>query len=265
MNPHVVYLTYKIVAGEGIEFDNPEPLEHETDSFLFRLEAGVLTATPKGHFSTKEDARAVVERYLQAWELHHALKNGRRNVTFKYENAKIIDRIPPDSGAHLLLAVTGEYALVGGDVAFKLIWNHYPDPPPRNFQTVPPDAETLWNRFEGYLEKREYLQGMAYFCVTVIEADASPPRPRGYSKKRKFAADKYRVELDVIGTLAELSSTRGNANTARKLPALPLTDAEKNWMEAAVKVIVRRVAELDSTSDPQSLPWIKMEHLPPLS
>jgi hypothetical protein len=46
---------------------------------------------------------------------------------------------------------------------------------------------------------------------------------------------------------------------------LPLTDAEKNWMEAAVKVIVRRVAELDSTSDPQSLPWIKMEHLPPLS
>ena len=91
-DPHVVSLTYKIVAGEGIEFDNPEPLEHETDSFSFKLENGIMTITPKDHFSTKEDARAAVEPYLDAWEFEHALKNGRRNILFKYENAELGDR-----------------------------------------------------------------------------------------------------------------------------------------------------------------------------
>jgi hypothetical protein len=45
-DPHVESLTYKIVAGEGIEFDNPEPLEHEWNSFSFKLENGILATRP---------------------------------------------------------------------------------------------------------------------------------------------------------------------------------------------------------------------------
>jgi len=96
-DPHVESLTYKIIAGEGIEFENPEPLAHQTESFSFKLENGTLTATPKEHFSTIEDARSNLDRYLDAWEFEHALRNGSRNVRFKYENAKIIDRAQASS------------------------------------------------------------------------------------------------------------------------------------------------------------------------
>jgi hypothetical protein len=260
-DPHVVSLTYKIVAGEGSEFENPQPLKHEWNSFLFKLENGTLTVTPEDHFSTAEDARLVVDRYLEAWELDHALKNGRRNVRFKYESAEVIDRNPPQPG-NTLFVYTGDIVLVSGvHSVTKQGWSRYPDPP-SDFASVPPDAETLWNRYEGYTQKREPLPGMAYFCVTVIEA--GPERPRHHSKKRQAAADKYRVEYEVIDKLAELSSTRGDANTARKHGAVPLSESEKAWMEAAVKAITRRVAELHSTPDPTTLPEITMKDLPSL-
>jgi len=115
-DPHVVSLTYKIITGEGIEFDNPEPLAHETDSFSFKLQNGTLTATPKDHFSTIEEARSILDRYLDAWEFEHALKNGRRNVTFKYKDAKVIDSDQPQPD-NTLFVYTGDIVQVTEVVA----------------------------------------------------------------------------------------------------------------------------------------------------
>ena len=75
------------------------------------MESGILTATPKGHFSNIEDPRLILDPYLQAWELDHALKIGKRNVTFKYQNAKIIDRNPPNPGVDVAVPVTGIEAI----------------------------------------------------------------------------------------------------------------------------------------------------------
>jgi hypothetical protein len=261
-DPHVESLTYNIIAGEGIEFDNPEPLEHKWNSFFFKLENGIMTVTPKDHFSTKEEARAAVEPYLDAWEFEHALRNGRRNVTFKYTDAKIIDLKPPAPG-DTLFVYTGNIVLVSEVHADVIaLWNKYPDPP-TVFTSVPPDAESLWNRFERYLNNREPLHGMAYFFVTVLEA-ASAERPPRQSKKRLEASKKYRIEYEVIDTLGESSSTRGDTNTGRKFGSTPLRAIEEVWMEAVVRAIIRRVAERRLTSDAASLPWIKMQDLPPL-
>jgi len=109
---------------------------------------------------------------------------------------------------------------------------------------------------------------MAYFFVTFIEAadESAPQKFRRPSKKRKQAAEKYRIQYEVIDKLAEFSSTRGDANTGRKVGAIiPLGGHEQAWMETALKAIIRRIAEWPSTSDPASLPWIMMQDLPPLS
>src|SRR5215475_11785014 len=109
-DPHVVSLTYKMVVGEGIEFENPAPLEHETDLFSFKLENEILTVMPKVHFSKEEEPRAIVRRYLDIWEFEHALKTRRRNVTFKYVSAKVIDRDQPQPDNTLFL-YTGDIVL----------------------------------------------------------------------------------------------------------------------------------------------------------
>src|SRR5262249_11858636 len=208
--------------------------------------------------------------YLDIWEFEHALKTRRRNVTFKYVSAKVIDRDQPQTD-NTLFVYTGDIVLttdVHTDV--RALWNRYPDLA-ISLTSVPPDAETLVNRFEGYMNRREPLPGMAYFCVTLIEAGASPPKAKGPSEKRRHsakrqrAADKYRIQYEVIDTLAELSSTRGDAATGRKVGGRPLKDFEEVWMDAAVMAITRRVAELHSTPDPALLPEITMKDLPQLS
>jgi hypothetical protein len=97
---------------------------------------------------------------------------------------------------------------------------------------------------------------MAYFCLTVIEAKAG---------SRKQAAKLYRISKEVLSKLGELTSDRGDAQTARKIKQsstlTPLSSAESSWINAAVKTIIRRVGEIDL--DPK-LPEITMNDLPTL-
>jgi hypothetical protein len=136
IDPHVVNLTYKIVAGEGIEFDNPEPLEHEWNSFSFKLENGILTATPQHHFATIKEARSAVERYLDAWEIDHALKNGRRNGRFKYENAEIKDLNPLPPGDTVFVYIGDVVLMCEVHSVTTQGWRRYPDPS-TDFASVP--------------------------------------------------------------------------------------------------------------------------------
>jgi hypothetical protein len=107
---------------------------------------------------------------------------------------------------------------------------------------------------------------MAYFCLTLIEANAGDQeqaKERKKNRKREKAGKKYRISCEVLAKLGELTSTRGDEKTARKSHRLhtPLSGAETRWIEAAVKAIIRRVAEIDS--DP-ILPEITMSDLPAL-
>jgi hypothetical protein len=130
----------------------------------------------------------------------------------------------------------------------------YPSPP-KHFR-VNPDVDTLWHRFEGYAQGREPLLSMAYFCLTLLEARAGD---------RKNVETMYKVHKKILDRLGELTTTKGDEKTARKVRKLsalaPLTPSETIWVEAAIKAIIRRVGEVNSNPAVQ---MIMMNYLPSL-
>jgi len=97
-DPHVVELRYRLVLSGDDEFRDPPPVERERDAFSVRLAGGLLTVTMKEHHSTIDSARARVDPFVQSWEISAALQSRRRQVSFEYEDADVIDRDPPPPG-----------------------------------------------------------------------------------------------------------------------------------------------------------------------
>jgi hypothetical protein len=77
---------------------------------------------------------------------------------------------------------------------------------------------------------------MSYFCVTLLEKFGGG--------SRREAATNYRIDINVLHKLGELSSDRGGMTDARKATArAPLTDIERSWVEAAIRAIGGHLAE----------------------
>jgi hypothetical protein len=254
-DPHVVSLRYRLELGKNVEFDNPQPVEGETDAFRFRLENGVLTVQMNDHFASPDCARQVVDGFLRSWETDAGLSYGSPMIHFNFEDAEMVDRDPPSPGSPQAIQLrTLSTIIVAETTAVRVPATEYPEPP-RHLRAGP-DVETLWQRYQGYLDGREPLPSMAYFCLTVVEA---------YARGRRRAAREYRIHPDILRRLGEFTSTRGDAGTARKAADnstyRPLTQPETAWVEAAVRAIIRRVGECGAID---SLPQINMSDLPRL-
>jgi hypothetical protein len=254
-DPHVVSLRYRLEPSKNVTFDNPQPVQSEPDECRLRLENGVLTLEMKEHFASADDAKEVVEEFLRAWEIDVALRFGSPEIHFIFEDAEVIDRDPPLPGSSKTLHASAiSAAAVIGSLTVRVTRREYPEPP--TLFRVSRDVETLWQRYQGYVDGREPLPSMAFFCLSVIEANA-----RG----RTQAARKYGIHEDILKRLGELTSARGDEKTARKFAGYsthsPLTQVEIAWVESAVKAIIRRLGEYSSTT---SLPEIHMCNLPNL-
>src|SRR5438105_3912003 len=97
-DPHVVKLRYRIETIPTIKFTETE-LTHETHDFQIKLEQGKATFEPKVHFPSIEAARSIADPFLRAWELDVALRYGKKEITFLFEDAEMIDRNPPPPGS----------------------------------------------------------------------------------------------------------------------------------------------------------------------
>jgi len=255
-DPHVESLIYKLQTVENVTYDNPSPLEIDYEEFSGRLENGVLTCQMKGHYPSIEAARRVVDPYLRAWEIDAALSLGRGEIRFIYEDGKVVDRNPPLPGEPQVLEISSTGHLhFSGTATIHVTRKQYPKPP-KTFK-VSPDVQTLWHRYEMYLDGKEPLLSMAYFCLTVIEAKAGG---------RLRASAMFAIEEQVLRKLGELTSVRGDSLTARKAPrnttVIPLADKERAWIEAVIKQLIRRVGELASWHTPSKL---KITDLPSLT
>ncbi len=258
-DPHVVSLRYRLEIDGSVDYKKAPPLDDERDAFSLYLADDTLTCEMKRHFASVAEARAVVDPFLRAWELDVALRRGRGELSFVYEDAEIIDRDPPPPGSpQVVLAGVAEAIALADDATVHISRGKYPEPP-KHFR-ITPDVETLWHRYEGYLEGKEPLPAMAYFCLTLIESKVTEVKGR---KTREDAADKYSIDDQVLKKLGEISSTRGDRETARKAnPDLrPLTRKEVEWTKAAIRAIIRQMGEYDPTV---SLKQITMNDLPEL-
>ena len=99
-DPHVESLVYELELGEGLAFNYPPPLDHETEHFALRLDSGTLTVSMKEHHPSTRSARERVEPFLHSWELDNDLRYGPGTLRFAYQKSVVVDRNPPSSGTH---------------------------------------------------------------------------------------------------------------------------------------------------------------------
>jgi hypothetical protein len=243
-DPHVEQLHYDFIAGEHVGFIDPPPIDVETAGFKCRLEDWSLTVTMKEHHADPESARLVVDPYLRSWEIQTNLREGPRSVEFKYRSADLIDRNPPTASDPKVLDVqAGSYVFMGDEVRFHVNRVVYPEPPLQFRATQ--DVEVMWTRFQLYRDGKEPLLSMAYACLTLLEGSTGAT-----SRVREAFCQKYAVDRAVRDALGDIVSDRGDNEEARKLGGgatrLPLTQKEKNWVEAVVMSLIRRKAEYDA-------------------
>lgn len=250
-DPHVEWLEYEMKT--NCLFDNPLPVEWETPVFQANLENGILRAEMRKHFATLEDARGEAELFLQTWEIDMALHYGQREITFVFKQANVIDRTPPPPGSTVITGTAASLAFATSSVTLRVTRKRYPAVPSNFIAT--PDVVTLWNRFEGFKQGREPLAAMAYFCFTLVMYF--------YGETVDAASNVLAVDKNVLKTISRLSSTRGDLSTARKMEAglKPLAATEAQWLEAAIRALIRRLGEIASGNTPSKF---TMTHLPPL-
>jgi hypothetical protein len=214
------------------------------------------------HFSTVEEARRVVKDFLRSWEIKTALELGRGEMEFQFEDSHVIDRNPPPPGSSEFVHVSASGGVKHTGEAISILCitrSKYPDPP--TVFTVTPDVKTLWHRYNNYLDGNEPLPSMANFCLTLVENKADG---KGKKEKREFAANLFKIDKPILNMLGNLTANRGDPMTARKVPdkgrsMTALSEKEKKWIEAVVKIFIQRMGELANI---QTAKLITMTDLP---
>ena len=252
-DPHVVALIYRIEHGDSIDYSQVKPLV--VDERRFRLSVDDMRARFefKGHYATAEQARDAIADYIRVWEFDATLKRGNPDsFRLRFEKADIVDRNPTLGAVRLSGCFVGGVGT--GTAKLTVSTPNYPSPP--SDVAIDPDAETMHGRYMGYRQKREPLPGMAYFCLTVLEAGAGD---------RRAAAGKYGIDISVLAKIGDLAANRGGAQ-ARKAGgvATELSHREHRFLDRAVKAIVRRVAER-AHAPTAALPTISLSDLPSLT
>ena len=250
-DPHVEALHYRLKHSEGVDYAKAKPLEHQEPGFSIRIDNGRADIAMKSHYATAQAARDEVEPFLRAWELSAALKSGPGEIQFDYENASIVDRKPTPGAA---LQAEAAMIVVSGMQANAIVGRgKYPDPPAGLLCDATVDL--MFDRFCRYRTGRTTLADAAYFCLTVLEMNAGG---------RAAAAQRFSVAATVLGTLGRLAGSKGGKE-ARKGPGAQsdFSAAERTWLEEAIKLLIRRAAEV--AHDPVvSRSQITMAELPSL-
>lgn len=266
-DPHVVSLTYRIEKAETVDFDKAPPLSVDRGAFRVTIDAYTAKIKMVDHFASVEEAKQIVQPFLRAWELEADLHNSGERFRFVYETAEVIDRNPRADGSAVIRTEVGTLFVTGMDAVLHIGRAKWPDPPQE--LEVSPDADALWRRWwRQREEKREPLLSAAYWALTMLEAApalAAPAKPRPGSK-RQAASAFFNIDPDVLNTIGQLTSTRGGNDEERKAEgrATPLSPVERQWLEAAFRALVRRVAEQAYHRGPPPRP-LTMGDLPKLT
>ncbi len=262
-DPHVVSLLYKIKPDRSVDYSDAKPYHHEEEAFRVHAEQEQVRFEMKAHYASANEAQEAVRNFICAWEFSASLKYGPKVFKLVFRDYKIEDRKPTPGKVSLRGDLVVPPPNVQGELTV-ITPRPYPAPP-STFKHVSSNAQSMHDRFIHSRAGKEPLASMAYFCLTVLEASVSQSdqqHKRRRSQKRKQAAEKFRIEPEVLDKIGELSSERGSRNEARKAyrsptDLVPLTDVERRFLMEVIRRIICRVAETEY--DPvQELPEIKL-------
>ena len=252
-DPHVVALIYDIEHDSTIDYSQALPLTKELDAFTVKIDNGQVRLEPKEDYASAADARASADDLIRNWELDVALRiqPGRFNLVFN--RPEIIDRSPTPGIAQI--SVHGRSGKPYARVSVKSMPRTYPEPPCH--VTLGHDDDVvvlLLNRYRNYRDGKEPLASMAYFCSTMLNEYLSTGERRG---------DKLKISGKVQRAINRLSSRQGGQMGARKWDAITieLDACELSFLEQAVRLIIRRVAEV-ARDETRQLRTITLADLP---
>ena len=256
-DPHVVALIYSIEHDNTVRYDDALPIEKKDPEFSINAKDKRVRLELKTHYATEDAALKAIGPYIRSWELEAALEGRPGQFGLRFQRSEIIDRnpSPPTPGKINVNAfpITFRFDVPNTVSVTKTSPKPYPSPPPSELKLDPddPDVLTMFHRYQGYLEHREKLPAMAYFCLTILEKYLCRGRPK--------AAAKYGIDLEVLKEVGNLTANKGGPAAARKAQkegiGNPLTMEEIRFLTQAVKAMIRRVAEVAHDPD-QSRPQI---------
>ena len=254
-DPHVETLFYRVEHSPFVIYETVQSCERELPECRIKIERDQAIVEPKGHFSTAEEARAVVEPFLRAWELSAALDLDDPEVLrFVHQRTQIIDRAPG--------TLPGSYGEAHGHATahavIAKVLDRYPAPP-TGF-AVNSEVKAMFDRWSRYVKHRDRLGDAANLCLTILEDSTHATK-----KRRDAAATKYTIAPEVLSQLGRLAGTKGGSLHGRKGVAVDkdYTDSEVAWLEAALKKLIRRAAEV-AHGPLATRPLITMRDLPEL-
>ncbi len=271
-DPHVVALIYSVEHGKSVDYEEASPLIYDDDPrFQLTVEDNGARFELKEHYADVGAARDALGPFIQHWEFETAMRVGPGNFELGFKEAEIEDRnpSPPEPRKEGFGASAVPYELnVGGSFVFSgvtftasggvvLVSPRYP-PPPAGGAVKPndPDVKSMYDRYVNYCSGGEFLPGMAYFCLTMLEYRFQGKKG---TKARDEAAAKNRIHEDVLDKIGHLSAMGGPIG--RKGGTVSLTEQEKGWLRESVKKIIYRAAQV-AADDSQRLPQITMADLP---
>ena len=75
-DPHVEKLHYRLIHDDSIDYKTATPLKAEESDFSVILGQEGATFEMKMHCATEQEARALVDPYIDRWTAHAALQAG---------------------------------------------------------------------------------------------------------------------------------------------------------------------------------------------
>jgi hypothetical protein len=168
-----------------------------------------------------------------------------------------VDRAPTP-GQHSLIAEPLHFKVEFGRPTLTLNFAAFPVPAQNLARDVVVDH--MFERYCLYKQGETLLAEAANFCLTCLEHTFHPENERRKKVARVYCIDKY-----VLGEIARLASRKGGRE-ARKGEGVAeeFTDTEKYWLEAAMKALIRRAAEVAFDHE-KVVTQITMNDLPSLS
>lgn len=253
-------LNYRVLWAQDVDYERAPRVQVKTKDFDLDLFGHEMQATIKRECFTIEQARTQVEDYLRSWEIVIGLREHPDAVHFRYESAEVEEvEIDPETRHHVRQGKVHFETSASLTAVPHVSRGNYPLPAdPFCVDSV---VEALYARYSRYRAGRELLTSMAYFCLSVIERSAGG---------RKEAVRRYRIAKTVLDRLGFYCSEKGSKKEARKAPKthnrlafIPLSDEQREWLLATVKLVIRRAGEVAACPN-GTLDEITMQDLPTL-
>lgn len=253
---HIDKLFYKIIIKDNVDYVNAPAVSLENETFKMVTRNNEVIFEMKRPFSSEQDAKIVTDEFLNKWEIIIGLENAPDDIRFKFYRSEVVHFEPNKNECNVNLSVSsvGDFE----DHATNHVSHHkYPDPPDQF--SISPDVETMYLRYKAYCEGRDTLLSMAYLLLTVTQSKAAT---------RREAAEKLRIEKEILDTLGELCSIKGDESEARKAPPngvfIPLEHKEREWILATCKLLIKRCGEFEFCGT-ENLFQLKIDNLPSLN